>query len=99
MQRQAWLCALDTEGSRQSAKLLRGRTACVDITEAEWNTGGFLIPELPQHSFFSEPLGRYFLRLNCCFPIAQKAAVLLSDFVHGQKGLHVYIKFIKNEDQ
>ena len=40
MRPQAWLCALDTEGSRQSAKLLRGRTACVDITEAEWNTGG-----------------------------------------------------------
>lgn len=31
-----WLCALDTESSRQSAKLLRGRTACVDITEDRW---------------------------------------------------------------
>ena len=34
---EAWLCALDTEGSRQSAKLLRGRTACVDITEDTWH--------------------------------------------------------------
>eukprot|EP00435_Cladocopium_sp_Y103_P069818 s419_g34.t1 len=31
------LCALDTESSRQSAKLLRGRTACVDITEETWH--------------------------------------------------------------
>jgi pyridoxine/pyridoxamine 5'-phosphate oxidase len=31
-----WLCALDTESSRQSAKLLRGRTACGDITEDRW---------------------------------------------------------------
>lgn len=34
---QDWLCALDTESSRQSAKLLRGRTACVDITEETWH--------------------------------------------------------------
>ena len=38
---QAWLCALDTEGSRQSAKLLRGRTAYVDITEDCVDVGGF----------------------------------------------------------
>ena len=28
--------AMDTEESRQSAKLLRGRTACVDVTEEMW---------------------------------------------------------------
>eukprot|EP00913_Durusdinium_trenchii_P010255 g9616.t1 len=33
---EAWLCSLDTEDSRQSAKLLRGRTSCVDVTEEMW---------------------------------------------------------------
>lgn len=99
MQRQAWLCALDTEGSRQSAKLLRGRTACVDITEAEWNTGDFFFPELPQHSLFFWATRTLFSQVEPLFSIAKRRAVLLSDFVHGQKGPHVDIQFIKNEDQ